>query len=231
MAEPLGKIEKPAAQEFEQQKKLFLVPLLYVNQDAPPDYKEKVERYWQQAAEHVANLERKVGSVSRVYHESVTQSGKEGLELLEKLNSGSYQMVKQRCEQGASLEPIEQREMVEEVMDWERCLMIGFVSQKVANQVLESYREASKKRNEFMLQRIQETLHAREAGILFIREGHALQFGKDVEVFSVYPPALDEFHRFLRDRRREAEKSEEGEQGTERESEQEQEATEEKQGE
>jgi len=43
-------------------------------------------------------------------------------------------------------------------------------------------------------------LKADETAILFIREGHAVQFPQDIEVFSVAPPALDEIRRWLRDR-------------------------------
>lgn len=214
MGEQLGKIEKPAAEEFEHKRKLFLVPLLYSNEDAPEDYKSRIERYWEQARQHVGNLERKIGGVSRMYHESVAEEGAEGMKLLERLNPGSYKMIKERYDQGVSLEAIEQRERVEEVMDWERCMMIGLVSQKVANQIYENYRDASKRRNEFILKRIDETLKENEAGLLFMREGHQLQFGSDVEVFSVYPPALDEFHRFLRDKRQQQEaKAAEGGEG------------------
>jgi len=38
-----------------------------------------------------------------------------------------------------------------------------------------------------------------QAGLLFIREGHLAQFPKDIEVFSVAPPALDEIHRWQRE--------------------------------
>ncbi|MCK4581439.1 MAG: hypothetical protein KAU10_08800, partial [Dehalococcoidia bacterium] len=34
--------------------------------------------------------------------------------------------------------------------------------------------------------------------------GHRLQFPGDIEVFSVFPPALDEIHRWVRDQTREA---------------------------
>jgi hypothetical protein len=36
--------------------------------------------------------------------------------------------------------------------------------------------------------------------LLFIREGHLVQFPQDIEVFMVAPPALDEIHRWARDR-------------------------------
>ena len=38
-----------------------------------------------------------------------------------------------------------------------------------------------------------------EVGVLFIREGHTVQFPQDIEVFSIVPPVLDEIHRWQRD--------------------------------
>ncbi|MFC1989050.1 hypothetical protein ACFLVW_00555 [Chloroflexota bacterium] len=98
------------------------------------------------------------------------------------------------------MEATEDRELAEESMDWERCLLMGFMSEKVAKMVSEFYVEALRKRYEHIAQRIDETLKADEVGMLFIREGHSVQFPKDVEVFSVVPPALDEIYRWMRDR-------------------------------
>jgi len=213
MAEQLGKIEKPFAEPFQQGKKLYLVPLIYLNEDSPSEYKERCNRYWQQVAEQLNNLEAKIGKVSRIYHESISQSGEDGAKVVERANLSSYQIVKDKCDRGAVLEALEERELVDEMMDWERCLLFGFISQKVASKVSEFYLEAAKKRYEFMAKRINETLKGDEAGLLFIREGHQLQFPGDIEVFSVFPPALDEIHRWLRDqakaRREEAEEKRE----------------------
>ena len=200
MAQELGKIDKPEAGSFKQGRKLFLVPLIYSAKDAPPEYVEKFDLYWKQATEHVGNLEAKVGRVNRVYHESISSGGEDGLKAMEKLNPKSCQIARQKCQSNAELEATEDRELVEESMDWERCLLIGFMSSKVAGIVSEFYIEASRKRYEHIGKKIDETLKADEIAVLFITEGHMVQFPKDVEVFSVAPPALDEIHRWLRDR-------------------------------
>lgn len=202
MAEQLGKIERLEVEHFKQGKKLYLVPLIYSSEEAPDEYKEKCGRYWQQVAEQVNNLASKIGKVNRVYHESLFQSGEDGMKDMERLNPGSYQIAKSQCDNGAMFEKIEERELFEEVMDWQRCLMLGFVSEKVASKVSEFYVEAAKKRNQFMAKKISETLKDDEAGLLFIREGHSVQFPMDIEVFSVFPPVLDEIHRWLRDQAR-----------------------------
>jgi hypothetical protein len=200
MAQELGKISKPEAANFKQGRRLLLVPLIYSYKDAPSEYTEKYELYWKQVAEHIVNLEAKIGIVSRIYHESISLGGDDGLKIMEGLNPKSCQIAKQKCQDGATLEVIEDKELAEETIDWERCLFIGFLSDKVARKVSESYIEASRKRYEHINKRVDETLKANEIAILFIREGHLVQFPEDIEVFSVSPPTLDEIRRWLRDR-------------------------------
>ena len=200
MAEELGKIEKPEARQFANKRKIYLVPLLFSWQSAPTEYVDKFDLYWEQVREHVANLELKIGEVSRIYHESITMPGEEGLKVLEKLNPASYQIARDKCQRGAQLEAVEDTGLAEESMDWERHLLMGFVSQKVARMVSAFFVRVLKKRYEHIARRIDETLKLSEAAVLFIREGHRVQFPQDIEVFSVAPPVLDEIHRWLRRR-------------------------------
>jgi len=204
MAEELGKIEKPEAEQYRGKKKIYLVPLLFSWQDNPPDYTEKYDLYWQQVREHVANLESRVGAVKAIFHESLTSGGEEGLKVLEKLNPSSYQLVREKCLMGARLESVEDRDLIEEAMDWERHLMVGFISEKVARTVSQLFAEASKRRFEYIAQRIKETLKEDDVAMLVIRESHTIQFPTDVEVFLVAPPALDDIRRWLRDRQEKA---------------------------
>lgn len=200
MAEELGKIEKPEAERFREKRKLFIIPLLFLWEGAPQEYAEKFNLYWQQVREHVANLESAVGKVSRVYHELVTVAAKDGLEALEKLNPSSCQIARDKCQSGARFEVVEDKELVGENMDWERLLLMGFVSPKVAKTVSDFFMESMRKRYEHIAGKVNETLKDNEVAMLFIREGHMVQFPQDIEVFSVVPPMLDEIHRWLRDR-------------------------------
>lgn len=195
----LGKIEKPSAEDSRKGKKLYFVPLLFSSEKAPEEYKKKVSVYWQQVEEQLTKLEGQLGSIKRIYHESIVQSGEDGLKMLENLSPGSYQVVKNKCESDAVLEAFENKELLEETIDWERCIFSGLISQKVAKQVSESYFETSKKRSEFLSKQITETLKEDEVGLLFIQEEHKLQFAGDIKVFSIFPPALDEIHRWLRE--------------------------------
>jgi hypothetical protein len=211
MAEELGKIEKPESGQFKEKRKLFLVPLLYSWEDAPPEYSERFELYWKQVDEHLKNLESQIGEVKRIYHESICVAGEEGLNILEKISPATCRLVKEKRESGAIIEATEDIELTDECLDWERHLLMGFVSQKVANKVSEFYIEAAKKRYEYIAAKINDTMEEPEAGLLFIREGHRVQFPADIEVFSVAPPALDEIHRWMRERQATNEKPEETE--------------------
>ena len=97
------------------------------------------------------------------------------------------------------MELTEDKDTAEESMDWQRFLMMGFLSKTVAGKVTEFYFEASRKRYEFIAGKISETLQENEIGLLFIQEGHAVQFPQDIEVFSIAPPALDEIRRWQRE--------------------------------
>jgi hypothetical protein len=200
MSQELGKVEKPEVSSYKHNRKILQVPLVYAGKDSPPDYVELFEKYWQQVNEIVNKLENSLGSVTVIYHETVNTDGEEGLKLLEGLNPKSYELVCGRCKDGKNLKCIEDTKLLEEVMDWERCLMMGFLSDKVATKVYEFFGEASRKRYQYISKAIDETLKDGDVALLFIREGHLVQFPKDVDVFSVAPPALDEIHRWARDR-------------------------------
>ncbi len=128
-----------------------------------------------------------------------THLGEEGLKMLEKINKASSEIVSEKCRRGAALIVMEDREIVEENMDWERCLFIGFISNKVAGIISDYYAESARKRYEYISSRIDDNLEENETAVLFIREGHMVQFPRDIEVFNVAPPALNDIHRWVRD--------------------------------
>ncbi len=199
MAE-LGKIEKPEAERFRGKRKLYLVPLIFCGKEAPVEYVDRFTLYWQQVSQHIANLESKIDRIKHVYHESIAESGEEGLKVIEKICASSYEISREKGKSSAVIEATEDRELVEESIDWERSLLMGFVSEKAARVVSQLYMEVTRKRYEYIAKKIDETLKEDEVGVLFIREGHMVQFPKDIEVFSVAPPALDDIHRWQRDR-------------------------------
>ncbi len=199
MSEELGKIEKPLTSEFKKGRKLYFVPLIYCGKEAQAEYLGKFNKYWNQVETQMNDLELKLGRVNKIYHELTPVGGEDGIKAIKELNDKSYQIIKNRLDQGAQLEATEEGGLLTEFMDWSTCLAVGLQNQKVFTKVYESYTEASKKRNEHIARRIDETLKADETGILLMTEGHQIQFPSDIQVLYVAPPALDELKRWLRD--------------------------------
>ncbi len=200
MAEELGKIEKPLAEDFQKGRKLYFVPLIYRGVESTKEYLEKFNKYWEQVEKQIRELEAKLGKITRIYHELIPAGGEDGSKAIKEVNDKGYEIIQTCLIKGAQLEAVEEVELLTEFMDWGRCLMIGLQNQKVLTRVYESYTEIGKKRNEYIASKIDETLKADEIGILLMRENHQVQFPSDIQVFYVAPPALDEVKRWLRER-------------------------------
>lgn len=198
MGEELGKIEKPSVESFAGTRKLILVPLIFAGRDAPREFTEIFDRCWLEITGQIERIEARLGKIARIYHEMVLSEGTEGLALIEKLNPHSHRIVKSKVDQGAELKVADDAELAMETTDWERCLMVA-VSENVRSKVAEFYADSSHKRYEHMRRVIDESLAEGEIGLALVREGHRVQFPPDIEVFTIYPPALDEIHRWLRD--------------------------------
>jgi hypothetical protein len=207
MAEELGKINKPEASGFKKGRKIYLVPLIYSGEKAPAEYNEMFDNYWRQVTEQIENLEAKLGLITRIYHESISETGEAGLKVVENMSKKSFLLIDAECKRGAQFEGMEDKELLEETIDWQRCIMIGLLSDTAARKVTDNYLEASKKRNEFIAKKIQDTLKEDEAAIVFINERHQVQFPSDIEVFRVAPPALNDIYRFLRERQQHKEEA------------------------
>jgi hypothetical protein len=199
MAEELGKIEKPAAENYRVGKKIFFVPLIFSGHETPAEYVEKCRRYWEQVETQIANLEAGLGPVNKIFHELVADSGETGLKALEQLKINSYELVSRRLQKGALLETTEDNDVLTELMDWSRCLSLGLQNQKVFSTVYAAYTEANKKRYEAISKKIADSLKDNENCIVILGENHRVQFPAGAQIFYVAPPALDEAKRWLRD--------------------------------
>lgn len=204
MAEELGRIEKPEVEQYRRERKLLFVPLLFSMSDAPADFMQKYSSYWEEIDAQLGNLESKLGVVTSVYHELIPAGGEAGCKAIEELNSASYRIVRRLLDGQAELQPIEDVALLTEFMDWSRCLAIGLQNETVFARVYESYEDVLRRRYEDIAKKIDETLKESETGLLLMREGHSVQFPRDIQVLYVSPPSLDEIKRWLRDRERQA---------------------------
>jgi hypothetical protein len=200
MAQELGKIERPSASSYEGTRKLFLIPLVFSPADPAPDYVGMLERYWAGARNQVRRLADRTGRVQHIFHEAITQAGEPGLDLIKQISPRGHALINEFVQQdGAVVEAFEDADTFYESLDWQRCLMSGLMSRKVMDLAMNGYRESTQKRIEEMTKRIDALLQAGESGILLMPEENRLQFPKDIQVFYVAPPALDDIHRWLRD--------------------------------
>jgi hypothetical protein len=190
-------------------RKLYLVPMVVTAEtgDAPEGYNDKVEAFWREAAEHVRRLEGRFGAVRKIYHESVAAPDADvALKNLQRVNAPAFALIDRKLKLGAQWVSIEDADLLQEVVDWSRCLRI-VASPGVVRQVAEFLRDASHRRNSRMAERIDATLDDDQAGLLIIGQDHAVQFPTDVQIFYVSPPSLDEIARLLREASRKEEKS------------------------
>ena len=176
MATPITQMPKPDAGQYSGKRKLFLVPSFMMPPTLPEEGQALLDGYWSEVRDHVGSLSRSLGKVSRVYHEMVYEGGDAGMEMLEQINPRGGSFIKSLCQAGAVLEGLEDRALLEESMDWQRCIGIGLMSEKVMQLAMDGFREASEGRTRRMIERIDETLGENEAGVLCIREDHGLQF-------------------------------------------------------
>lgn len=208
----LGRIERPAAEQYRGKRRLLLLPLVYgpppltaaeAGEEGPEEPPEEsrgqviLERYWEQAQVQVNALAASLGGLGRIYHESLIEGGEPGLAYLQLTDRHSHRLVQAGCQAGAALEATESLELLAETLDLQRCLMVPFTSEKVAARIQEWFAAGRRNRYEYIAQQIDQTLQPDETGLLLINERHQVQFPADVEVFYIAPPALDEFRRWL----------------------------------
>ena len=197
MSQELGRMERPDAERFNGKRKLLLVPLLY---GPPTDSEEGItilQRYWDQVLAQIVSLESRLGNLSHIYHESLTEGGEGGLKHLEAVDQRSHSFVAGKCQTGAVLEATEDRDSLLEALDLQRCLMVPLSSEKVARRLHEWLTESTRTRYEKIGSQIDATLGEDELGLLMISERHQVQFAQDIEVFYVAPPAMADFQQWL----------------------------------
>jgi hypothetical protein len=197
MTQRITQLPKPDAGQYSEDRKLFLVPNFMIPPNAPKEVQDLLEGYWSEVRSHIENLERSLGKVTHVYHEIVYSYGDEGLGMLQEVNPKGSAFIQVLCQSDAKLEAAEDKDLVEESMDWQRCLTIGLASEKVAKTAMEGFQEATQGRFDHIAKKIDDTLKVGESSVLFIGEGHRIQFPSDVRVFYVAPPSLDALKRWL----------------------------------
>lgn len=196
----LGQIEKPEIESFTGKRKLYCVSNIYPLEDAPDDYKNLFNKYWDDVAQQIEKVEF-AGKIKKIFCEMIYLYNEDALNSLAKLNEKALQIVKKKLEEGGALLPIENKEIFGAYIDWGNCLKI-INTEEVFKKVLEFYSESSNKRLQHILNVIDNNLSGSEAGLLIMRsEDRAkLQFPNDIEVFLITPPSYDDIMKWFRER-------------------------------
>ena len=190
---------RPRAERFVGKKNLFMVPNFVAVPGTPEEGRDLITRYWSQVRDSISNLERSLGTVSKVYHEMVCDGGEQGIEQIELMNPEGCTLIRAICQSTGALRSLEDVELVAEHTDWQRVLSIGPASQKVLSTALDGFQSTLATRYERIAERISDDLADGETATLFIREDHRVQFPKDIQVFYVAPPSLDALKRWVDD--------------------------------
>jgi len=199
----IGKIEKPKVVGYKEQgPKIHLVRLLFsLSKGKKPsvDYERKLKKYWHQVESQLDDLIRKLGRIDKIFHELVDAEGDRGMQIVEEVNPEGYKMIKRLNGQGAQLQVTEDTRLVRESIDWVRCLGLRLESTRVPLLISQFYSRVTQERDGYISQCIENTLKKNEIGILFIREQNEVLFPSQAQVFRIFPPVLDDIHRYLRD--------------------------------
>ena len=195
----LGKISKPTIDRFNNKKRLIYVPIFFI----PPQLTEIKENnpfneYWKEIANNINKLELSLGKIDIIFHEMNTKPAKEGLDIIENLNPNGFDFIKILYNSGSKISDFENEELVTELMDWQRALSSGIMSEKARKIISKEYTETNSTRNKNLLSKISEELNIGSNAILFMREDHGLQFDSDTEVFYVSSNTINKVHSWLK---------------------------------
>jgi hypothetical protein len=199
----LGKIERPDVESFSGKRKLYCVANIYPIADAPDDYKDLLNKYWDDVDQHIEKLEI-AGKIKKIFCEMVYLEGNDALDALSRLNEKASITIKKKIEEGGILFPLESKEIFGPYIDWANCLKV-VLTNEVFSKVYEFFSEISEKRLKHILNIIDSNLKEDEAGLLIMKDEDRakLQFPKDIEVFLVTPPSYDNIMRWFREKLKE----------------------------
>jgi len=202
----LGRIDRPKAEDFSGKRKLYCIANIYPIYDAPDDYKELFNKYWDEVAEQIEKIEI-AGKIKKIFCEMIYLQGEETLNILSKFNEKVQQIVKKKLDEGSTLLPLEDKTIFGSYMDWGNCLKV-VTTEEVFKKILEFYTEFSNKRYQHILSVIDSNLSEAEAGLLIMKDEDRvkLQFPEDIEVFLITPPSYDDIMRWFREKWKEISK-------------------------
>lgn len=205
MGEALGRLIKPKARDYENKRKAYLVRLISRMEDAPPAYNSLSKEYWEEVDQHVSQLERTAGTVTRIFAEGVPGKGEDAKVGFQNYSPDAWNVVKPRIDDGATFERMEDDDLFGEMVDWTRLFSLPFVSRKVAETVHSFYTEVATKRSAYHIQTLNDSVKESEAALIFVGTPD-LSIPEDMERFVVSPPSFDRLERWMKQKAQELNK-------------------------
>ena len=194
----LGNTGRSNPGQFDGKKKLLLIPTIPITPDFESANGDLCDKYWDEVVQQIGGLESALATVKFVFHEMIHVGGEEGVKLVETVSIRASSSIKRYIGSGASMEPVEVEEVLRVISDWQRCMSIGLLSKNVYELAMDSYQNLTKQRFETISQKISDTMNTDDVALLFIAEGHGVQFESDVQVFYVSPPSANELRNAIR---------------------------------
>lgn len=218
MAE-LGKIEKPEAVSFKEDRKLFVVPTLPFEELAMEESidKAKIERFWGEVREKIEYFISTYGKISMVYVEGMDEDETKGIEFFEKFgrDSNHYKLIKYLTEAGTKLRGLDKIALLRITK-----LLFDEYSKSFIPEIMNIHKDFyggdidPDKWREYLIKKIHETqdeigkratriigeLPENTNGILILTDGRPIEYPSGIDVFQIRPPAFDELAKLLRDK-------------------------------
>lgn len=214
----LGKIEKPEAVSFKENRKLYIVPTLPFEELAlEMDIdRVKVERFWGEVREKIEYFRSTYGNISMVYVEGMDEDETKGIEFFERLGkeSNHYKFLKTLTDAGAKVKGIDSTTTLRyaKILFDEYSKSFSPETEDIHKGFYGNDIDFNKWR-EYLVKKIQEKqddigkhatgiisqLPENTNGVLIFTEGRPIEYPSAIDVFQIRPPAFDELSKLLRD--------------------------------
>ena len=154
----ISQIPKPEADKFKTGRKLLLVPLYPLPYHTSTEGEKIIQKYWSQTTAQIGTLQKQLGEINNIYHESIFDKEEQAFNLIKSTNAKGEFLIRQLIENSASLQITEDKNLVLENSDWQRCITVGLMSEKVFNRAIEEYQNSLDARYQFICEQLDKTL-------------------------------------------------------------------------
>jgi hypothetical protein len=165
---------------------LLIVPRIYTKDEfkqeasyVPDDYDMKCEEFWGYVTEKLSVFR---GRIRKIFRESLSINTKEALLALSGDEQRGLSVLSSLLRDGAQLEPTEDPILIAETESWTEMM------RRTPNETLsELYEQSLAERNRYVADRIGESLHDGEVGLLLVDSRRRIEPAEDIRVIRACP--------------------------------------------